>query len=133
MRVAAFAVLVGIAALLASCGSARNRVVAQQPSQAPQPTCLHGPLESPEQAARKGAALTLIRQVNTLQARAMGGSKSYQSTDQLQLPVPPAGFELRLTATPAAYAFSVRDTTDPCRFAYFSDQQGLIFHGEAIR
>ena len=133
MRVAAFAVLVAVAALLASCGSGGNRIVAPQPSQAPQPACLHGPQESQEQAARKRAALTLTRQVNTLQARAMGGSKSYQSADQLQLPTSPEGFELRLTATPAAYAFSVRDTTDPCRFAYFSDQQGLIFHGEAIR
>jgi hypothetical protein len=71
--------------------------------------------------------------VNTLQARAMAASKSYQSADQLQLSAPPDGFELRLAATPTTYAFSVRDNTDPCRFVYFSDQQGVIFHGEAIR
>ena len=62
MRVAAFAVVV---ALLASCGSTRNRVAVQQPGQQSQPACLHGPQETPEQAGRKRAAIAFTRQVNT--------------------------------------------------------------------
>jgi hypothetical protein len=51
---------------------------------AQQPVCLHGPQELPEQAARKRAALTFTRQVNTIQARAMGTNKAYLPADQLQ-------------------------------------------------
>jgi len=31
------------------------------------------------------------------------------------------------------YAFSIKDSTDPCGFAYFSDQSGVIYAGEYIR
>ena len=114
--------LVGV---LAFPGSVSYVVNAQQPA------CLHGPQETPEQAARKRAALTFTRQVNTLQAKA-GATGAYLAAEQLQLPLP-EGFEFRLAAAPKTYAFSVRDNTDPCRFAFFSDQQGLIFQGEVIR
>jgi hypothetical protein len=65
--------------------------------------------------------------------RATATNNAYLPADQLQLAAVPEGFEFRIAVTPTAYAFSVRDNTDPCRFAYFSDQQGLIFHGEVIR
>lgn len=133
MRRASIALLTGVVALSTSCGSASNRVVVQQPSQTPAPACLHGPQETPEQAARKRTAIAFTRQVNTLQARAVATSKAYVAADQLQLAAVPEGFEFRMAVTPTAYAFSVRDNSDPCRFAYFSDEQGLIFHGEVIR
>ncbi len=114
--------LVGV---LAFPGSVGHFVNAQQPA------CLHGPQETPEQAARKRAALTFTRQVNTLQSKA-GATGAYVGADQIQL-AEPEGFEFRLAAAPKSYAFSVRDNTDPCRFAFFSDQQGLIFQGEVIR
>jgi hypothetical protein len=115
-------VLVGV---LASPGPVGDYVNAQQPA------CLHGAQETPEQAARKRAALTFTRQVNTLQLKA-GATGAYLLADQIQIPVP-EGFEFRLAAAPKSYAFSLRDNTDPCRFAFFSDQQGLIFQGEVIR
>jgi len=31
------------------------------------------------------------------------------------------------------YGFSIKDSTDPCGFAFFSDQDGLIYTGEALR
>ena len=31
------------------------------------------------------------------------------------------------------YTFSIKDTLDPCHFAFFSDQQGLIYTGTPIR
>ncbi len=114
-----------LAGVLAFPGSAGYVVNAQQPA------CLHGPQETPEQAARRRAALTFTRQVNTLQAK-VGATGAYVTADQVQFAVP-EGFEFRLAAAPKSYAFSVRDNTDPCRFAFFSDQQGLIFQGEVIR
>ena len=117
-------VLVGV---VASPDSMGYRVNAQQLA------CLHGSPETPEQVARKRAALAFTRQVNTLQARAMATNTAYLPAGQLQLGAVPDGFEFRLAAVPTGYAFSVRDNTDPCRFAFFSDQQGLIFDGEVIR
>jgi hypothetical protein len=78
--------------------------------------------------------LGFTRHINTIQVRAAAATGSYQQADQLPISQPlPEGFELRLAAAGRAYAFSVQDTTDPCRFAYFSDQMGLIFRGEVIR
>jgi hypothetical protein len=45
----------------------------------------------------------------------------------------PDGFDVRLTTDGKTYAFSLRDTTDPCLFGFFSDQQGVIFEGRVIQ
>ena len=101
---------------------------------AQQPACLHGPQEQANQAARKKSALTFVRMVNNAQAKALGSTGSYLSGDQLPFASQvPEGFTFRLVGTGQAYAFSVQDASDPCRFAFFSDHAGLIFHGEVIR
>jgi hypothetical protein len=101
---------------------------------AQQPACLHGPQEDARQAARKLGALTFVRRVNTTQAKAVGSTGSYLSGDQLPFASQvPDGFAFSLASSGQAYAFSVKDTSDPCRFAFFSDQDGVIFQGEAIR
>jgi hypothetical protein len=123
--------VVAVVAVVVSGGLFASRVGYTVTAQ--QPACLHGPQETADQAARKRAALTFTRQVNTLQLRARAANAAYATSDQLQLSSVPDGFEFRLAVTPAAYAFSVRDNTDPCRFAFFSDEQGLIFSGEVIR
>jgi hypothetical protein len=118
--------LVGLLGLAIVIGTTR--------SSAQQPTCLHDANEQPDQAARRQRALGFTRHINTLQASAFGSSKAYQPAERLTLAQSlPAGFILRLTAADASYAFSVLDTTDPCRFGYFSDDRGVIFRGEAIR
>ena len=48
-------------------------------------------------------------------------------------PVVSAGFRVALITDGATYVFSVKDTLDPCHFAYFSDQEGVIFEANPIR
>ena len=43
------------------------------------------------------------------------------------LPPIPRGFQAQMTTDGASYAFSLKDTLDPCRFAYFSDQDGVVY------
>ena len=98
----------------------------QQPARA----CLHGDNESPEQRARRFEALALARDVNTMEAMTV----VYQPQADLALNrLTPDGFRLQLTADGSSYAFSVKDTLDPCVFAYFSDQSGVILVGRVIQ
>jgi len=46
---------------------------------------------------------------------------------------PPQGFTVHFTSDGATYAFSVRDTLDPCWLAYFSDESGVIYTGQALQ
>jgi hypothetical protein len=41
--------------------------------------------------------------------------------------------ELRHAATPDSYVFGIKNTTDPSRFAYFSDESGLIYTGQPVQ
>ena len=101
---------------------------------AQQPACLHGPDEQAAQKARRQQALGFVRHVNTLEATAAGRNSAFVSADRLTLSQAlPTGFQLHLSASERSYAFSATDTTDPCRFAYFSDEAGIIYRGEAIR
>ena len=49
------------------------------------------------------------------------------------LPLLPEGFKARMSTDGASYAFSVKDTLDPCHFALFSDQDGLIYNSTPIQ
>lgn len=42
------------------------------------------------------------------------------------------GWQLHLVTSPDRYIFSIKDTTDPCHFAYFSDDTGVIYTAQAI-
>jgi hypothetical protein len=46
---------------------------------------------------------------------------------------PPDGFVARVTVDQNGYALSIKDSMDPCGFAYFSDQDGTIYSAEVIR
>jgi hypothetical protein len=97
--------------------------------------CLHGDGESADQKARRVTALQLTREINTLEYAAQRESKQFVTLERLPLTAPiPQGFETRLTDG-TSYAFSVKDTTDSCRFGYFSDsyQDGIIYVGQGLR
>ena len=97
---------------------------------AQEPACLHGANETQEQLARRREAIAFTRHVNSVQANIKG----YSSQSELPLQVSiPEGFEFRLVSDGKGYAFSVVDQTDPCKFAFFSNEAGLIYKGEAIR
>jgi hypothetical protein len=119
--------------------------------------CLHGPGETPDQAARRREALGATRTINNIQANQPGAvNKVYlrhadlvnspfaekmresanQSTKRISLSphedILP-GWKLTLDVTEQGYWFMIKDTTDPCGFAYVSNQAGLIFNAEPIR
>ena len=110
-------------------------VMAGTAPNAAQDACLHGPDGTPEQADRRKQAVGFAREVNNQQSAARRSpSKAYAPLDQLKLSrSAPEGFELKLTTDGKAYAFSLVDTTDPCRFGLFSNEVGVIFKGEALR
>jgi hypothetical protein len=119
--------------------------------------CLHGPTESAEQAARRREALTAVRNINNLEANQPGAAnRSYLSADQLasspyaarmrdspdvtvkRLSLNPGtdilpNWQLTLDVTTQGYWFMLKDKTDPCGFAFVSNQAGLIFRAEPIR
>lgn len=125
-------------------------------SAAAQP-CLHGDGETTENAARRRQALTAARTINTMQANQAGAaSRSFLRHDELaNAPSPPntleaagttakpislkpgddivPGWKLTLDVTSQGYWFLIKDTLDPCGFAYVSNQNGVIFNAEPIR
>lgn len=107
--------------------------------------CLHGADESSEQATRRRQALTMTRAINTAQARQRAVNGKFADDAGLRaLPdiaksisgqtgeVAP-GWQLRLATTEDEYVLAVKDTTDPCGFAYFSDDGGIIYTAQPIQ
>jgi hypothetical protein len=122
------AAVVATALILAAALWSARTMIAQQP------TCLHGQDESAAQQARRRGALALTRQINSYEVVAKQRSQTYQPPASLpNLMATPAGFDVHFATDGATYAFSVKDTADPCAFAYFSDEAGVIYTGEAIR
>jgi hypothetical protein len=120
----------------------------------PAQDCLHRANAAEEQQARKRAALSAARQVNTLQANgAVKKSGTYLS--QLEMAEAHAeyakqranatalvfdrsgeiipGWQLTFDRTERGYWFMIKDRTDPCGFAYVSNENGVIYAAEPIR
>jgi hypothetical protein len=97
-------------------------------------TCLHGRSETANQRARRVGALQFARQLNTFEAAGKSQAQSYYAIADLPgLPPIPDGFQARLSTDGASYAFSVKDTLDACHFAFFSDQDGVIYTAMPVR
>lgn len=127
------AILAGV--LASGCAASSNQSVAKPIAAQQQRACLHGENETPEQRARRSQALALARQINTLEYNvAMRNTKMFQPVANLGLTAStPAGFEVHLTTDGTTYAFSLKDTVDPCLFGFFSDHKGTIFEGRVIQ
>ena len=119
--------------------------------------CLHGADETPDQAGRRREALMATRMLNTLQASgaaSRGGDylrqdelaaapyalKMKQSTDAAthRISLDPLGdilpgWKLTLDVSEKRYWFMIKDLTDPCGFAFFSTQDGLIYTAQPLR
>ena len=119
--------------------------------------CLHGADETPDQAVRRREALTATRMLNTLQANGAGSRggaylrhdelaaapyalKMKQSTDAAtrRVSLDPLGdilpgWALTLDVSENRYWFMIKDRMDPCGFAYFSTQDGLIYTAQPLR
>ena len=124
------------------------------PAHAAAQQCLHGANSTDEQKARRREALGATRQVNNLQGNRPGAQqgKFLNQTEMAEhyadltkktpakqpLIFDPAsevipGWQLTLDKTETGYWFMIKDKTDPCGFAYVSNQQGVIFTAEPIR
>lgn len=116
--------------------------------------CLHGAGETDEQRARRREALQATRQVNNLQANRLEAREGkflnqtemamyYADLTRKQPATQPLifdptseiipGWQLTLDKSEKGYWFMIKDKTDPCGFAYVSNQQGVIFTAEPIR
>src|SRR5882672_3807073 len=103
-RIVVFAALSTIAVAIAG-----PRITAQQP------VCLHGPGEAESQRVRRQQALRLTRQINTAENAAHSTTGTYPALSALSnIGNVPEGFLVHLATDGAAYAFSVKDSTDPC-------------------
>jgi hypothetical protein len=114
--------------------------------------CLHGPGETPDQTARRREALTATRTINNIQAnQPASANRSYfrhadlaeapyaakmrESTNETlrRISLNPngdilPGWTLTLDVSENGYWFMIKDTSDPCGFAFISNQSGLIFN-----
>lgn len=116
----------GALALLALSGWA--------PAAGQKPGCLHGPSETPVQSARRQAAIRLARELIAIEAAANQQAQSYYALSDLPgLPATPDGFRVQLSTDGASYTFAIKDTLDACRFALFSDQEGVIYSATPVR
>jgi hypothetical protein len=101
---------------------------------AQEPACLHGPKETAEQRDRRMAALDFARQLNTFEAAGKSQAQRYYAIEDLPgLPPLPSGMKAGIATDGASYTFSIKDTLDACHFAFFSDQDGVIYTATPIR
>jgi len=82
---------------------------------------------------RRSAAIRYAREINTMEAAAFGQLRSYQSLEQLPARRLPNDYVVQHTTDGTAYLFSIKDNTDPCHGALFSDQTGVIYTGVPIQ
>lgn len=99
------------------------------------PGCRRGSDQTPAEVDRRRVAVGLVRAIHNTQASFAAMNGRYGTLSELAgLPTFPTGsFETRLVANGLLFAVSVRDSSDPCGYTLFSDQQGLIFIGAPMQ
>lgn len=91
-------------------------------------SCLHGDDERPAEKRRRESAVAVARQINREQANVLDDTGRYAPVERLRaIPPIPLGFALTLQAGERSYVFALKDRQDPCRFAVFSDSDGLVY------
>ncbi len=93
--------------------------------------CLHTTAESPSDRSRREQAIDYVVKVNLAQsARQRLVPRQYRPLAELaNLPPLPAGFDVQFHVDDRSYTISLKDTRDACRYAIFSDQDGLVYEG----
>jgi hypothetical protein len=90
------------------------------------------PLRDPSRS-RSSQAIALAKAINAGEAEAVKRVGRYQPVSSLSgLPVTPNGFIVYLYADGMGYLSSLKDASDPCHFAIFSDTAGLIYQQSAL-
>jgi hypothetical protein len=95
--------------------------------------CLHGPNEDAAQKARRVAALSVVRAVNSTEATVKAMKGQFLPLAELRLDLTKAqGFEPQFTMGEKSYSLILRDTTDPCHFVFSTNEVGIIYQGYPI-
>jgi len=95
--------------------------------------CLHGPDETVAERMRRQAAIAFVEQITSAQTRLHRERGTYVALrDATAAASVPLGFVPRLMFDRWSYAVTVKDTFDPCRFALFSDQDGIVYEARPI-
>jgi hypothetical protein len=81
---------------------------------------------------RRTEVIRLARSINTLENRTHDQANHFVALSELQVATP-EGFDVQLSTDGVTYTFSIKDTTDPCHRAAFSDQIGVIYTAEPLR
>ena len=119
---------------LCACSIVAGSVLVPMIASAPEPqlsgvpACLHDRAEQADDRRRREAALALAKAINERQGIAAERTRLYVQLAQLRnLPPTPRGFDVRLYTDGVGYLLSIKDTMDPCKYAIFSDQAGLVY------
>lgn len=85
--------------------------------------------------ARRGLAVNLARQVNTVQIRSFQQTNQYLAMTEFPSLNIAAGFTIQLMTNEnrSQYVFSVKDAQDPCAFTVFSDQEQVIYTAQPLQ
>jgi len=85
---------------------------------------------SPE---RRTAAIRHARAINTAEASAFSVSGRYRPLTELSIGDVSGDYEVHLSTDGITYLFSIKDKTDACHAAVFSDQVGVIYTGVPLQ
>lgn len=90
--------------------------------------CLHGVTESAGERSRRQAAVRFVEELNSVQVRQHQQQGRYAALSEVrETSSAPVGFVPRLIFDRFGYLLKVTDLFDPCGFALFSDEQGVVF------
>lgn len=93
-------------------------------------TCLHGANETEKEQKRRRDGVALLRRIHTAEAMQVQRTKRFVPLNDLKVDLDDAkGWAVKLITDGTAYAVIIKDTTDPCGFAYTSADDGLIYSG----
>jgi len=82
---------------------------------------------------RRAKAVGYARQINNAEARAFRESGGYAALSALPIDPVPDTFAVQVSTDGRTYTFSVKDTSNGCHAATFSDQQGVIYNAAPIQ
>jgi hypothetical protein len=85
--------------------------------------------------SRQTLAIRMARDINSQETSARQRTNAYQPMDAFPALNVPGWFAIQVVtnSTGSAYAFSVKDTQDPCGFTVFSDQEQVIYTAQPLR
>jgi len=98
--------------------------------QRPQGACLHGSAESADQRSRRESAMRFVKELQVNEGRFQSESGRYGSLTEIRgTALAPTGFVPRVVYDQWGYVVSVKDALDPCGFALFGDENGVVYEG----